>query len=276
MERVLDLGDRGRHFVPAQGTKGRPQAPRARYGAPGTRPRPEAPPSTRCSSGARPTSGASPPPTSFRATPLAAGLDAENGIDDELLAPVRAWLGSDLLRERVLAPGATSRAEVPLLLGVAGATLRGSIDLLVERDGAPPLVVDYKTDRLGGSAPAERAAKYATQRAIYALAVAEARGAAEVEVAYVFLERRRSRHRAARREAMARAGSWPDHRPIGAGEFPVAPVARRSWELCRGCPAWAASARRPARRASSTTLRRRRVAMVDCQALPSGSAKNAW
>jgi ATP-dependent helicase/nuclease subunit A len=173
----------------------------------------------------------------------AAGLDPGNGLGDELLAPVRAWLGSDLLHERVLAAGSASRAEVPLLLGVPGepgATLRGSIDLLVERDGAPPLVVDYKTDSLGGSTPAERAAKYGTQRGIYALAVAEARGAAEVEVAYVFLERpgdpvvelldagAMERSRKALAAVIAR---------IAAGEFPVAPVARRSWDLCRGCPA---------------------------------------
>jgi ATP-dependent helicase/nuclease subunit A len=170
----------------------------------------------------------------------AAGLDPENGIETKLLAPVRAWLGSGLLHERVLATGAVSRAEVPLLLGVPGAVLRGSIDLLVEREGAPPLVVDYKTDRLGGSAPAERAARYGTQRGIYALAVAEARDAAEVEVAYVFLERpddpvvelldasamERSRDELA--AVIAR---------IAAGEFPVAPVERRSWDLCRECPA---------------------------------------
>jgi ATP-dependent exoDNAse (exonuclease V) beta subunit len=170
----------------------------------------------------------------------AAGLDPGDGLSDELLAPIRAWLGSDLLRERVLAESAVSRAEVPLLLGVPGAVLRGSIDLLVERDGAPPLVVDYKTDRLGGSAPAERAAKYGTQRGIYALAVAEARGAAEVEIAYVFLERpdepvvelldagamERSRDELAATVAH-----------IAAGEFPVAPIERRSWDLCRECPA---------------------------------------
>ena len=71
----------------------------------------------------------------------------------------------------------------------ASTVLRGSIDLLVEREGAPPLVVDYKTDRLDGADPAEHAARYEIQRTIYALAVAEACGAAEVEVAYVFLER---------------------------------------------------------------------------------------
>jgi hypothetical protein len=129
---------------------------------------------------------------------------------------------------------------VPLLLGVSGVTLRGSIDLLVEQAGDPPLVVDYKTDRLAGSSPAERAAKYETQRTVYAMAVAEARGAEEVEVAYVFLERpdeptlelldgaaiERGRDRLTATIARIRAG-----------EFPVAPPARRSWDLCRGCPA---------------------------------------
>ena len=195
--------------------------------APETRRRPEVPPSTRCSSGAPQTSGASP-----RAT-----------IEDELLAPVRAWLGSALLRERVRVPGAAARAEVPLLLRVGeepGAVLRGSIDLLVERDGEPPLVIDYKTDRLGASSPAERAAKYATQRAIYALAVAEAREASEVEVAYVFLERPDepvlelldSDAIEGGREALAAVIAR-----IGAGEFPVAAVEQRGWDLCRGCPA---------------------------------------
>ena len=116
----------------------------------------------------------------------AAGLDA--GATDDLLAPLRGWLGSGLFAERVRGADAV-RAEVPLLLSVGGTVLRGSIDLLVDRQGSPPLVVDYKTDRLGGADPAERAAQYRTQRDIYALAVAESRGVSEVEVAYVFLER---------------------------------------------------------------------------------------
>jgi ATP-dependent exoDNAse (exonuclease V) beta subunit len=170
----------------------------------------------------------------------AAGLDPGNGLCDELLAPIRAWLDSKLLRERVLATGATSRAEVPLLLGVSGAVLRGSIDLLVERDGDPPLVVDYKTDRLNGSTPAERVAKYETQRAVYALAVAEARGAAQVEVAYVFLERPDEPVvELLDTEAMerGRAESAATIAKIAASEFPAAAVEQRSWELCRGCPA---------------------------------------
>ena len=170
----------------------------------------------------------------------AAGLELGGEADATLLPAIRGWLGSDLLRERVRAPGATARAEVPLLLAVAEATLRGSIDLLVERDGEPPLVIDYKTDRLDGSAPTERAAKYGTQRAIYALAVAEARDAAEVEVAYVFLERPEEPVvELLDGEAMVhgRAELERTIERIGAGEFPVAPPERRGWDLCRGCPA---------------------------------------
>ena len=115
------------------------------------------------------------------------GSDPE--ISEEgLLAPVRAWLESGFFAERIRG-ARSSRAEVPLLIEVAGTVLRGSIDLLVEEDGRPPLIVDYKTDRVGDAETAELAARYEIQQAIYALAVAEARGAPEVELAYVFLER---------------------------------------------------------------------------------------
>jgi ATP-dependent exoDNAse (exonuclease V) beta subunit len=78
---------------------------------------------------------------------------------------------------------------VPILLEVAGTVLRGSIDLLVEAGERPPLIVDFKTDRLAGHAPRDLYERYGIQRDIYALAVGEATGTAEVEVAYVFLER---------------------------------------------------------------------------------------
>ncbi len=169
----------------------------------------------------------------------AAGLDPGSTDPQSLLAPLRGWLGSSLLRDRVAA-GATVRAEVPLLLGLGDTVLRGSLDLLVEREGEAPLVIDYKTDRLGDSEPAELAARYATQRAIYALAVAQARGASEVEVAYVFLER-------PDQPVIDRLGTAEIEKGreqltatierIGSGEFPVAAVEQRSWALCRGCPA---------------------------------------
>jgi ATP-dependent helicase/nuclease subunit A len=165
----------------------------------------------------------------------AAGLVGETS----LLGPVRAWIGSPL-RARIAAEATRTRAEVPLLLGVGGTVLRGSIDLLVERDGAPPLVIDYKTDRLDGADPAERAAHYEVQRSIYALAVAEALGVEEVEVAYVFLERPDepavstlgpTEMTAARERLEATIAR------ISEGDFPVAPPEQRDWSLCRGCPA---------------------------------------
>jgi ATP-dependent exoDNAse (exonuclease V) beta subunit len=112
----------------------------------------------------------------------------DSGLGEEaLLRPFEAWLGSSFFAERVR--DAKSRAEVPLLIEVSETVLRGSIDLLVERNGEPPLIVDYKTDRVDGVPPQELLSRYETQQAIYALAVAEALRAPEVELAYVFLER---------------------------------------------------------------------------------------
>jgi len=168
---------------------------------------------------------------------------AANGLPEkagqELLDPVRQWLDSPL-RGQIAAEASRTRAEAPLLLGVGGTVLRGSIDLLVEREGAPPLVIDYKTDRLDGADPAERAAHYEVQRSIYALAVAEALGAEEVEVAYVFLERPEEPALAvlgAAEMAAARAELETAIAQITQAEFPVAPPQQRDWSLCRGCPA---------------------------------------
>jgi ATP-dependent helicase/nuclease subunit A len=158
---------------------------------------------------------------------------------DSLLEPVRAWISSPL-RAQIAAQATRTRAEVPLLLGIDGTVLRGSIDLLVEREGAPPLVVDYKTDRLNGADPVERAAHYGVQRSIYALAVAEALGVEEVEVAYVFLERPDEPAVScldSAEMAAARASLEETIGRINSGEFPVAPPEERDWSLCRGCPA---------------------------------------
>ncbi|HET8815730.1 MAG TPA: UvrD-helicase domain-containing protein [Solirubrobacterales bacterium] len=161
------------------------------------------------------------------------------GFAEELLDPVREWISSPL-RAEISAEATRTRAEVPLLLGVGGTVLRGSIDLLVEREGRPPLVVDYKTDRLDGADPAERAAKYEVQRSIYALAVAEALGVEEVEIAYVFLERPEEpavSRLGASEMAAARASLEQTIARISRGDFPVAAPEERDWSLCRGCPA---------------------------------------
>jgi ATP-dependent exoDNAse (exonuclease V) beta subunit len=245
MERVLGLAPRVRSFArTAGGSANAAGATRFGEGADGT-------PSAREERSAR---GAAvhallewsqangwtePEPELVRRHAAAADLDPDRTEPESLLAPVREWLGSPL-RERIGSEATRVRAEVPILLGIGDAVLRGSIDLLVERDGAPPLVVDYKTDRLSGSSPEEHARRYETQRAIYALATAESLDAAEVEVAYVFLERpeqpvvstlERAEMTAARQHLATTVSR------IGQGEFPVAAVERRSWDLCRGCPA---------------------------------------
>jgi ATP-dependent helicase/nuclease subunit A len=180
-----------------------------------------------------------PPQDLARRHARAAGLGL--GADDlpALLEPVRGWLDSSFCG-RVRAEGRRVRAEAPLLLDVSGAVLRGSIDLLVERDGAPPLVVDYKTDRLGGESAEQHAARYEVQRTIYALAVADALDVSEVEVAYVLLERPEEPAVSVLGPAEMQTGRErlaATIARIGAGEFPVAPAERRSWDLCRGCPA---------------------------------------
>jgi ATP-dependent helicase/nuclease subunit A len=129
-----------------------------------------------------------PSPELIERITASAEVDAASTLPaDALIEPLRAWLGSSFFAERVRS--AESRAEVPILVAVAGTVLRGSIDLLVERPGSPPLIVDYKTDSVDGAGPAELAGRYEIQQSIYALAVAEARRASEVELAYVFLER---------------------------------------------------------------------------------------
>jgi ATP-dependent helicase/nuclease subunit A len=169
---------------------------------------------------------------------LAAGLNLGAAEAEELLGPVRDWLGSGLREE--IAGATRVRAEVPILLRAKGTVLRGSIDLLVEREAAPPLVVDYKTDRLRGGDPAERAAHYEIQRSIYALAAAESLGADEVEVAYVFLERADTPARTVLTRADMDAGQARIDAAVEAisrGDFEPAPEPERTWDLCRGCPA---------------------------------------
>jgi ATP-dependent helicase/nuclease subunit A len=69
-----------------------------------------------------------------------------------------------------------------------GVLLHGFVDVL-HLDGTRALVVDYKTNLLGESAPeAIVEADYGLQRLVYALACFRA-GAEQVEVVYHFLER---------------------------------------------------------------------------------------
>ncbi|MBK8294930.1 MAG: PD-(D/E)XK nuclease family protein [Solirubrobacterales bacterium] len=80
-----------------------------------------------------------------------------------------------------------SDIEIPLLVEIGEVTIRGYADLLI-RDSEPPLILDYKTNRLNGKSPRDKMADYAMQRDLYGLAVAQALEVPVVETAFVFLE----------------------------------------------------------------------------------------
>ena len=122
------------------------------------------------------------------------------------------------------------------MLSISDALVRGSIDLLAEKPAGGVVVVDYKTDRLGGREPEAAAERYGIQRDLYALAAA-ARGT-PVETAYAFLEAPdrpvRTSFDAAELEA-ARARVEAVLGELAAGEFPVTDRPHRA--LCHDCPA---------------------------------------
>jgi ATP-dependent exoDNAse (exonuclease V) beta subunit len=106
---------------------------------------------------------------------------------EELVAIIAAFVSSPT-RER-LARATGIRREERFAFAIAGGVLvNGAFDVLA-REPTRMLVVDYKSDRLEGAAPADVvAARYGDQRLIYALAVLRA-GAPAVEVQHLFLER---------------------------------------------------------------------------------------
>jgi ATP-dependent helicase/nuclease subunit A len=176
------------------------------------------------------------------------GLGADGEARDRVEALVEGWLSSEL-RAELEASGARIRPEVPFVLGLGGAVVRGQIDLLAEHPEGP-LVVDYKTDALRGADPAKLAERYETQRDLYALAVHGARrnGAAGiVRAAYCFLEAPEGAsvqiydeaRVAAARERLERLVAG-----IGAGDFERTDNPHPA--LCYGCPAAARLCAKPA------------------------------
>jgi ATP-dependent exoDNAse (exonuclease V) beta subunit len=175
---------------------------------------------------------AMPDPDHLLATLRRNGLDGEENAE-RAGALIEGWLDSEL---RGSLPE-TVHPEVPFLLDVNGRLVRGFIDLLAELPGEGLLVVDYKTNRLGGSAPEMLGASYETQRGIYALA-ASSQGGMPVRTAYVFLERPDTPvifDFAEQELADARAALEASIARIEAGEYPVTDNPR--WDLCGSCPA---------------------------------------
>ena len=111
-------------------------------------------------------------------------------VSDDELERIRAYVASycesDLAR-RVAACERVDK-ERHFTFEHDGVLLHGFVDML-HLDGPRALVVDYKTNLRGESAPeAIVEADYGLQRLVYALACFRA-GAEEVEVVYHFLER---------------------------------------------------------------------------------------
>jgi len=99
---------------------------------------------------------------------------------------VDAYCRSELARRIAGLEGA--RPERPFAFEHDGVLLHGRLDVLWRQDGKA-LVVDYKSNLLGGADPREIVdAEYRLQRLVYALACLRD-GAEDVEVAYQFLER---------------------------------------------------------------------------------------
>ncbi len=111
-------------------------------------------------------------------------------VTDDELGRIRAYVASycDSELARRVAACANVDKERHFTFEHDGVLLHGFVDVL-HLDGTRALVVDYKTNLLGESAPeAIVEADYGLQRLVYALACFRA-GAEQVEVVYHFLER---------------------------------------------------------------------------------------
>jgi ATP-dependent exoDNAse (exonuclease V) beta subunit len=154
---------------------------------------------------------------------------------EDLSELVERFLDSDLAA-RLAGVGAAIRREERFAFGLDELVVVGAFDALVRENGRA-LVVDYKTNRLGGRLPADIvSADYAVQRLVYALALLRD-GADEVEVAFSFLEA--PGHPVIERYPAGEAPALERRlREVASGlldqRFTVA--AEPGPELCHGCP----------------------------------------
>jgi len=176
------------------------------------------------------------PPSPARASALLAreGVSSGEAETRRAIDLVAGFLDSPLRHE--LAAALTLRPEAPFAFRSGPLIVRGEIDLLADL-GSEVLVIDYKSDRLGGQAPAAHMARYEVQRDIYALAALRRYGR-PVRVAYVFLEspgeplveRFEPAASAALGEQLAAVCA-----EIAGGSFDVTDKPERA--LCHDCPA---------------------------------------
>ncbi len=119
------------------------------------------------------------------------GLELTHAEADDIRNLVSAFATS-ALRAR-LAEARRTRREAPFAFTLepegGGSLVIGFMDAFATEPDGSVLIVDYKSDRLDGTEPADLVDRdYATQRIVYALAALRD-GAPRVEVAYCFLER---------------------------------------------------------------------------------------
>jgi ATP-dependent exoDNAse (exonuclease V) beta subunit len=168
----------------------------------------------------------------------APGQPAPGAEEAKELDALIAGFASSELAARLGRASDVRREERFNFLLADGVLMTGAFDVLAREGPGRMLVVDYKSDRLAGAQPAALvSSSYATQRLIYALAALRA-GAAEVEVAHVFLEAPEepviARFEAAEADSLelelnALTGG------VRRREFSVTEIPQRS--ICAGCPA---------------------------------------
>jgi len=178
---------------------------------------------------------ARPSPDAIDAAAREAGISLTDESARDIADLTGAFAESPLCARLAAAPSVAREERFAYVLG--GTLLVGVLDVLA-RAGERALVVDYKTNRLVGRAPAAVVEdEYALQRLVYALALLRA-GAQEVEVAYCFLERpqdsvakqfKADQALELERELATRAAG------LLGGEFRPSDHPHR--ELCLGCPA---------------------------------------
>ncbi len=177
------------------------------------------------------------PPAAVEVEATLARQGAAPGRSDDAAAMVGAWLRSELLAE-LRAAGARFRPELGFRLALGSGTLiRGTLDLLAEVEGEPPVLIDFKTDARTPDPGAGLPPEYEIQRALYARAVSEALGVDRVRSVYVFLRSGESIGELLERADIAAGSERVDAlvERIRSGDF--APTATPHRALCHDCPA---------------------------------------
>ena len=245
-----DLGLRGMRATAStwSGCWGCPPAPTASRGsAPrATRDRrrgrnaaPAAPPSTPCWSGARRTRGASRPSTWRAATRSPPGSTSTRAGAEELLGPVRDWLGSPLREEIAAATAGPGRGADPARRRRhRPARLDRPPGRARRRPAAGRRLQDRPPARRGPERPRRPTTRSSARSTRWPRRRASARARSRSPTSSSSAPTPRSAPSSPPPTwTPAAPASSPPSPAISAGDFEPAPEPERTWDLCRGCPA---------------------------------------